>query len=71
MTRLARGDVEMGTGILATNAAHVAEQLGSALPPSLDAWSEDLRAPDAADRLRERLRSVRAGLESDADPTQT
>jgi prephenate dehydrogenase len=74
MTRLARGDVEMGTGILATNGPAVAERLRD-LRDVLDSWLADLdgaapdpdgRAPDP-DRLRERLASVRKRLERD-DP---
>ncbi len=79
MTRLARGDVEMGTGILATNGAAVAERLRD-LRDVLDGWLADLdgvalepdgrvpgpdgQVPDL-DRLRERLASARMRLESD------
>jgi len=81
MTRLARGDVEMGTGILATNGAAVAERLRD-LRDVLDRWQADLdgvalepdgRAPGPdgqvpdLDRLRERLASARKRLEND-DP---
>ena len=61
MTRLARGDVEMGTGILATNRAEVADRL-AALASILDGWSKDLAAADAADHLRHRLASARAAI---------
>jgi len=61
MTRLARGDPEMGAGILATNAAEVADRL-RALAATLDGWSADLAGPDAADRLRERLDHARTVL---------
>ena len=72
MTRLAGGDVEMGTGILATNGPAVARRLRD-LRDVLDSWLADLdgeapdpdgRAPDP-DRLRERLASARKRLESD------
>ena len=81
MTRLARGGVEMGTGVLATNGPAVAERLRD-LRDVLDSWLADLdgvapdpdgRAPDPdgwapdPDRLRERLASARKRLESD-DP---
>ena len=59
MSRLARGDVEMGTGMLATNAAPVAERL-RALRDVLDAWLADLEAdPPARDDLRRRLEAAR------------
>ena len=60
MTRLARGDVEMGTGILATNAPAVAERLRD-LRAVLDGWLGDLEAvaPDV-DALRPRLEAARA-----------
>jgi len=65
MTRLARGDVEMGTGILATNGAAVAERL-RALRRVLDEWLAELEAdPPDADRLRDRLASARTQLVSD------
>jgi len=53
MTRLAKGDVEMGVGILATNADAVAARL-SELSAELDQWAADLRAGDEA--------GLRAGL---------
>jgi prephenate dehydrogenase len=59
MTRLARGDPEMGAGILATNADEVAERL-RALAATLDGWAADLTGPDAAARLQSRLESTRA-----------
>lgn len=68
MTRLARGDVAMGAGIAATNAAAIATRI-RALRAVLDAWLAELERPEAADaeRLAERLRSARDRLEA-ADP---
>jgi prephenate dehydrogenase len=62
MTRLARGDVEMGTGILATNGPAVAERLRE-MRRVLDGWLAELDAdpPDPAG-LRERLTAARALL---------
>jgi len=62
MTRLARGDVEMGAGILATNRAEIANRLAT-LASTLDGWSKDLSAPDAPARLRDRLASAREAVE--------
>jgi prephenate dehydrogenase len=60
MTRLARGDVEMGTGILATNAPAVAARLRD-LRDVLDGWLADLEAvPVDVERLRDRLASARS-----------
>lgn len=65
MTRLARGDVEMGTGILATNGPVVAERVRE-LRAVLDGWLADLEAaPPDVDRLRHRLASARARLAMD------
>jgi prephenate dehydrogenase len=69
MTRLAKGDPEMGAGILATNADAVAELL-VAMRSALDAWIAALRpagasGPDAA-ALRDRLAAARAALEAGA-----
>jgi prephenate dehydrogenase len=68
MTRLARGDVEMGTGILETNGSAVAERLRD-LQGVLDGWLAALDAvpPDAAG-LRDRLSAARARLVPD-EPT--
>ena len=65
MTRLARGDVEMGTGILATNGPEVAEHVRQ-FRTVLDGWLADLEAapPDVAG-LRDRLSSARARLATD------
>jgi len=64
MTRLARGDVEMGTGILATNADLVAERL-RAVRAAIDEWLAVLEAEngavDAGD-LRARLATARDAL---------
>jgi prephenate dehydrogenase len=65
MIRLARGDPEMGAGILATNAPAVNARLRD-VRRALDAWIELLDTPasdgDAGD-VRERLRAARAALE--------
>ncbi|HEY8990037.1 MAG TPA: prephenate dehydrogenase/arogenate dehydrogenase family protein [Candidatus Limnocylindrales bacterium] len=65
MTRLARGDVEMGAGILATNGPAVADRLRD-FRRVLDGWLTELdtSVPDA-DRLRDRLASARGRLEAD------
>jgi prephenate dehydrogenase len=57
MTRLARGDVEMGAGILATNGDEVAQRL-RILRDALDGWLTELDEGDA-DALRERLAAAR------------
>jgi prephenate dehydrogenase len=59
MTRLARGDPEMGAGILATNAREVADRLG-ALVVTLDGWAADLTGPNPAQHLKARLEGARA-----------
>jgi hypothetical protein len=65
MTRLARGDVEMATGILATNGAEIAGRLRD-LRGVLDQWLDELdRTEPEPARLRERLSAVRARLGSD------
>jgi prephenate dehydrogenase len=68
-TRLARGDPEMGAGILATNAAEVAERL-RAMRSALDGWLELLDAangqPDP-DALRARLVAARDALPADGE----
>ena len=61
MTRLARGDVEMGAGIAATNAVAIAERLrdlGRVLDEwlvALDSAASDAQADRLADPFRERL----------------
>lgn len=67
MSRLAKGDPEMGAGILVTNAEAVAAHL-HALRDAIDAWLEQLE-PEAgtavdAERLRRRLEAARAALEA-------
>jgi prephenate dehydrogenase len=62
MTRLARGDVDMGAGILATNAAAVATQL-RAYRSALDAWITALESGADADDLRRRLAAARRAIE--------
>jgi prephenate dehydrogenase len=64
MTRLARGDVRMGAGIGATNAAPLVEGLG-VVRAVLDRWIDDLTregGPDPAG-IEARLRAVRDRLE--------
>lgn len=64
-TRLARGDVAMGAGMLTTNGPAVAARVRS-LIEALESWASDLDAggPDAA-RITERLRAARQALEGD------
>lgn len=66
MTRLARGDADMGAGILATNGAAVAAQL-RAYRAAIDGWIESLESGADAERLRRRLAAARAGLEGSAE----
>jgi len=61
MTRLAKGDPEMGAGILATNAAAVAERLRS-LRGVLDAWIDRLERDAPAAQLRAQLDAARRSL---------
>jgi prephenate dehydrogenase len=69
MTRLARGDVEMGTGILATNAQAIAARVRD-LRDVLDGWLADLEStPADAARLRDRLASAREALGADESTT--
>jgi prephenate dehydrogenase len=69
MTRLARGDAEMGAGILATNAAAVADRLRD-LRAVLDGWIEALdRAGDAdAAAFRGRLDTARRAIDPEMRP---
>jgi prephenate dehydrogenase len=64
MTRLARGDIEMGTGIAVTNAPAIARRLRD-LREVLDAWLTLLETPDGPDAagVRDRLASARTMLE--------
>jgi len=67
MTRLARGDVEMGTGIAITNAAEIAARLRD-VRSVLDGWLAELErdgGPDT-DSIRARLASARS-LAEDGD----
>jgi prephenate dehydrogenase len=65
MTRLARGDVDLGAGILATNGSAVAERLRR-LRGVLDGWLTDLDgASPNADTLRDRLAAARHRLLGD------
>jgi prephenate dehydrogenase len=67
MTRLAKGDPEMGAGILATNAGAVTASLKS-LRETLDTWIELLEAQDAhTPELRGRLGAARAALQQEPD----
>jgi len=63
VTRLARGDVEMGAGIAATNAGPLAARLRE-VRAVIDGWLADLERPGGpdADALAARLRDVRARL---------
>jgi prephenate dehydrogenase len=64
MTRLARGDPEMGAAIAATNATALAARLRD-MQAVLDAWLADLERPGGPDEaaLVERLHAARARLE--------
>jgi prephenate dehydrogenase len=64
MTRLARGDVEMGAGILATNADNVAVRL-RAIRRELDAWLEQLEGSADQAEIRTLLADARDILEPD------
>jgi prephenate dehydrogenase len=69
MTRLARGDPEMGAGILATNAPAVSARLRD-VRQALDAWIEHLDTATGevdAGAIRERLRAARESLVSEPD----
>ena len=63
-TRLARGDVEMGAGIVATNAPAIAARLRD-LRRVIDAWLAELEGADgpAPSRLVARLTAARQRLE--------
>jgi prephenate dehydrogenase len=64
-TRLARGDITMGAGIIATNAPAIADRVRE-LMAALDGWLAELErpgGPDAAE-IAERLRTARERLEA-------
>lgn len=64
-TRLARGDVTMGAGIIATNAPAIAERVRD-LVAALDGWLAELERPGGPDagEIAERLRTARERLEA-------
>ncbi len=64
-TRLARGDVTMGAGIVATNAPAIAGRLRE-LITVLETWLAELERPGGPDALvvADRLRAARARLEA-------
>ena len=67
MTRLARGDVEMGSGIVSTNAGPIAERLRDVVA-ALEGWLDELDrdgGPDI-DVVEARLRGARERLEATA-----
>ena len=66
MTRLARGDVDMGVGIVVTNADLLVERIGR-LRQVLGAWEQELgRAEDGNEaQIRRRLEGARASLRRD------
>jgi prephenate dehydrogenase len=65
MTRLARGDVEMGSGIVSTNAGPIAERIRDVIE-ILQAWLDDLDTADGPDpaAIEARLRDARERLDS-------
>lgn len=67
MTRLARGDVDMGAGIAVTNAGPLATRLRD-VRDVIDSWIEALERPDGPDAkaIAARLRDARARLVEDA-----
>ncbi len=67
MTRLARGDVEMGAGILATNAPAIAARLRD-LRAVLDGWLTELDSDNGPDfgAVSARLAAARERLEDEA-----
>ena len=64
-TRLARGDVAMGAGIITTNAPAIAARVRE-LMISLDGWLAELERPGGPDptEIAERLRAARERLEA-------
>ncbi|HJP89208.1 MAG TPA: prephenate dehydrogenase/arogenate dehydrogenase family protein [Candidatus Limnocylindrales bacterium] len=69
MTRLARGDVDMGAGILATNRDAVAAQL-RAYRSAIDAWIAALESGEGAPELRGRLEAARVALDGAPERTR-
>lgn len=65
MTRLARGDVAMGAGIIATNAPALAARVRDVIAV-LDGWLAELERPGGPDagQIADRLRSARERLDS-------
>jgi prephenate dehydrogenase len=65
MTRLARGDPQMGAGIAATNAGALAGRLRD-LQAVLESWQAELEVPGGPDSvaIEARLRAIKARLES-------
>ena len=61
MTRLAKGDPEMGAGILATNSPAVVARLRE-MRGAFDGWIELLERDGADSELRDRLESARRSL---------
>lgn len=64
-TRLALGDVEMGAGIITTNAAPLADRVRD-LIAALEGWADELERPGGPDRdsISGRLIRARAALEA-------
>ena len=64
MTRLARGDPDLGSGIAVTNAAALAERLRG-LQATLATWLQSLEEPEAPDEttIRARLAAAKGRLE--------
>jgi prephenate dehydrogenase len=64
MTRLARGDPQMGSGIAATNARALAERIRE-LQVTLDSWRDALERPGGPEQaaIRARFAAARARLE--------
>ncbi len=65
MTRLARGDVAMGSGIVTTNAPAVAARIRD-LVAVLETWATELERPGGPDpaTVEDRLSAARAVLEA-------
>jgi prephenate dehydrogenase len=69
MTRLARGDVDMAAGILATNRRAVTAQL-RAYRTAIDGWIAALESDGDEGQLRDWLAAARAALERDPGVTR-